>query len=119
MTDKKYGKVDRLEKSRRGKLFRKHTLTAQRKVNKKTAELVLSMVERIIAVNAAGVSLDAESARWTANIDDTLHGKLVKAGVLSERQRRTLGKFIADYIAERSDWNRVGTCAMPRPVFRL
>jgi integrase len=74
------------------------------KVNKKAAELVLSMIERIIASNAAGVSLDAETARWTASIDDTLHGKLVKAGVLSERQRRTLGKFIADYIEERSDW---------------
>jgi len=28
----------------------------------------------------------------------------VKAGVLSERQRRTLGRFVADYIAERTDW---------------
>ena len=74
------------------------------KVNKKTAELVLSMVERIISSQSAGVSLDAESARWTASIDDNLHGKLVKAGVLSERQRRTLSKFVADYIAERRDW---------------
>ena len=74
------------------------------KVNKKTAELVLSMVERIIAAHAAGISLDAETARWTASIDDVLHGKLVKAGLLSGRQRRTLGKFITDYIEERSDW---------------
>ena len=74
------------------------------KMPKKTAESCLSNVERIIAANAAGVPLDAETARWTASIDDALHGKLVKAGVLSERQRRTLGKFVADYIAERSDW---------------
>ena len=74
------------------------------KVNKKTAETVLSMVERIVASTAAGVSQDAETARWTASIDDALHGKLVKAEVLSERQRRTLGTFIADYIAERTDW---------------
>jgi len=74
------------------------------RVNKKTAELVLSMVERIVAATASGVSLDAETARWTATIDDALHGKLVKSGVLSERQRRTLGKFITDYIEERTDW---------------
>jgi len=74
------------------------------KVNKKTADLVLSMVNRIIEANAADVALDEVTARWTKTIDDTLHGKLVKAGVLSERQRRTLGKFVADYITERSDW---------------
>ena len=80
------------------------------KVNKKNAGLVLSMVNRIIAANATGDSLDAVTAHWTTNIDDTLYGKLVKAGVLSERQRRTLGKFIADYITERTDWKE-GTVA--------
>ena len=36
------------------------------KIPKKTAELCLSMVERITAAQAAGVPLDTETATWTA-----------------------------------------------------
>ena len=74
------------------------------KMPKKMAELCLSMVEQIAAANAAGQSYSVEVATWTANIGDELHVKLVNAGLLRQRQRRTLGTFIADYTAERSDW---------------
>ena len=74
------------------------------KMPKKTAELCLSMVEQIAAANAAGQSYSVEVATWTQNIGDELHAKLVKAGLLRQRQRRTLGVFIIDYIAERTDW---------------
>ena len=71
---------------------------------KKTAELCLSMIEQIHVANAAGQSYSVEVAAWTANIGDELHTKLVNAGLLRQRQRRTLGTFVTDYIAERSDW---------------
>ena len=71
---------------------------------KKTAELCLSMVEQIAAANAASQSYSVEVASWTANIGDDLHVKLVNAGLLRQRLRRTLGTFIADYITERTDW---------------
>ena len=74
------------------------------KMPKKTAELCLSMVEQIQAANAAGQSYSVEVALWTANIGDELHAKLVNAGLLRQRQRRTLGTFIADYVTERTDW---------------
>ena len=74
------------------------------KMPKKAAELCLSMVEQIAAANAAGQSLTTEVAAWTASIGDELHAKLVNGGLLRQRQRRTLGTFVADYIAERSDW---------------
>ncbi|GHT46780.1 hypothetical protein FACS189454_08440 [Planctomycetales bacterium] len=67
------------------------------KVNKKTAELCLSNIEQILSYNAAGQALPVEVATWTANIGDELHAKLVKAGLLQERQRRTLGEFITQY----------------------
>ena len=71
---------------------------------KKAAELCLSMVEQIAAANAAGQSLPVEVASWTAKIEDGLHKKLVDAKLLQQRQRRTLGTFVADYINERTDW---------------
>ena len=71
---------------------------------KKTAETCLSMVEQIAAANAAGQSYPVEVATWTANIGDDLHTKLVKADLLKQRQRRTLEKFLTDYVGERTDW---------------
>ena len=62
------------------------------------------MVEQIQAANASGQSYSVEVATWTANIGDDLHTKLVNAGLLRQRQRRTLKAFIDDYIEERSDW---------------
>ena len=67
------------------------------KIPKKTAELCLSMVERIAAAQAAGVPLDTETATWTAKISDDLHSKLVKAGVLQQRYRQTLKAFFKQY----------------------
>ena len=80
------------------------------KMPKKTAELCLSMVERIQACEAAGVPLDTETATWTARISDELHTKLVRAGVMQQRDRRTLGDFITQYADERTDW-KPGTLA--------
>ena len=74
------------------------------KMPKKTAETCLSMVEQISAANAAGQPYSVEVASWTQNVGDELHAKLVNAGLLRQRQRRTLEKFISDYIMERSDW---------------
>ena len=74
------------------------------KMPKKMADTCLSMVEQIAAANAAGQSYSVEVAAWSANIGDELHAKLVKADLLRQRQRRTLEKFITDYIAERTDW---------------
>ena len=96
---RKTGKAWRIELS-----GGKRTVISLGKMPKKTAELCLSMVEQIAAANASGQSYSVEVATWTANIGDELHIKLVNAGLLRQRQRRTLGKFVADYIAERNDW---------------
>ena len=82
----------------------KRTVISLGTMPKKTAELCLSMIEQIQAATAAGQSYSVEVATWTANIGDGLHEKLVNAGLLRQRQRRTLGTFIADYIKERTDW---------------
>jgi hypothetical protein len=98
---RKNGKAWRIELSNGEK---RPTVISLGKTPKKAAELCLSMVEQIAAANAAGQSYPVEVSAWTANIGDELHTKLVNAGLLRQRQRRTLGAFIADYIAERSDW---------------
>jgi integrase len=82
----------------------KRTVISLGRMPKKTAELCLSMVEQIQSSNAANQSYSVEVATWTANIGDELHTKLVNVGLLRQRQRRTLGTFITDYVSERGDW---------------
>jgi integrase len=80
------------------------------KMSKKAAELCCSMVEQIAASNAAGQSYSVEVATWSANIGDELHAKLVNAGLLRQRQRRTLETFLDDFVKEHSHW-KSGTVA--------
>ncbi len=76
------------------------------KVPKKIAEEVKTKIEAILAAALHTVSLDAETAAWLANIDDTLYGKLVGVGLVPQRgatERAVLGPFIDSYIALRAD----------------
>jgi integrase len=70
----------------------------------KTAERILSEVDTILSCNAGGQSYPPETSTWLASISDELHRKLVKAGLINDRQRRTLGQVFKEYAAERTDW---------------
>ncbi|MDR3183311.1 MAG: hypothetical protein LBT89_10440 [Planctomycetaceae bacterium] len=48
---------------------------------------------------AGGQSYPPETAAWLAGISDELHEKLVKAGLINDKQRRTLGQFIETFKA--------------------
>jgi len=107
---RKTGKAWRIELSNGEE---RATVISLGKMPKKSAELCLSMVEQIAAANAAGQSYSVEVATWTQSIGDELHAKLVNADLLRQRQRRTLGTFIADYVMERTDWKK-GSAAVFR-----
>jgi len=70
-------------------------------VNKKAAELALSMIEQAESYNAMGAAYPVELSTWIAKIKDDLHGKLVSAGVLAERHRHTLGQFIETFTSSK------------------
>lgn len=86
------------------------TLDGQRKgvrlgtVPKKLAETVCSRVEELINCRLANVSCSQETARWLGGINDELHEKLSKAGLVEARQSRTLSAFLESYQHERTDW---------------
>ena len=93
---------------------------------KKTADTCLSMVEQIAAANAAGQSYPVEVATWTANIGDDLHTKLVNAGLLRQRQRRTLEKITSQSVPigkskryERSISRKTRCCGFSGTIRRL
>jgi integrase len=76
------------------------------KCARKTAEAVRLHVEHLLSAAAAGQSVPAETARWLAAVDDTLHARLVRAGLAAPRTPApavTLAAVLDAYAARRTD----------------
>ena len=75
------------------------------KCSQRQAEAVCLRVERLVTAKITGHSPDDETARWLAEIDDKLHSKLSKAGLVDARNQggESLKGFLTAYIDGRTD----------------
>jgi integrase len=76
------------------------------KVPQRVAEEVCRHIERIIASREAGLPLEEQSENWVARLPGPLRQRLIDLQVICDtgrKQRGTLGGFVADYIAARTD----------------
>ncbi len=76
------------------------------KVSQRMAEGVRLRVEHLATARASGQPLDSATADWLADIDDVLHDRLARAGLVEPRQqqeRATLAGFLDSYIESRID----------------
>ena len=74
------------------------------KFSEKAALSVRVKVESILAAQASGQPLDQETAAWLGRIDDKLHNRLVRAGLVQPRKKEdtppvTLGQFLDAYFS--------------------
>jgi integrase len=78
------------------------------KASPATVETVHANVQELEAAKVAGRAPAVETARWVARIDDRMHRKLAKAGLVEPRAAAvaaavvTLGAFLAKHVAGRS-----------------
>ncbi len=75
------------------------------KVTQRQAETVQVKVEHLHAATFTGHPLDAETAKWVADLDDKLANKLALVGLIPKREEThsTLGAFIDSYLISRRD----------------
>ena len=73
------------------------------KISQRMAETIKLKVEHLVAAAETGGPLDAETARWTAEIGDDLADKLANVGLIPKRERATLEEFLQEYIDSRVD----------------
>jgi integrase len=75
------------------------------KVSQREADETKLRIERLVMAQTANVSLDSETARWLAQVGETLAKKLLKAGLMAPRQTgtATLGQWLKDYRVHRAD----------------
>jgi len=75
------------------------------KMSQRAAESVLYRIEQLIAAKLTGHAIDADTARWVAD-HPKLSDKLARVGLIPTREKQTvatLGEFLADYLATRTD----------------
>jgi integrase len=69
----------------------------------KAAEGFKVHVEQLVAAKITGHALQADTAHWLAEREDTILDKLAAVGLVAKRQSATLAAFLDAYIADRTD----------------
>ena len=73
------------------------------KVSQRMAEAVKFRVEQLLAAKLTGHAVEADTARWMAELPGALADKLAKVGLLPKRESAMLGTFLDAYISARTD----------------
>ena len=73
------------------------------KVSQRIAEAVKLRVELLSAAIQAGHAPDDETARWVAEREQAMADKLAAVGLVPRREAATLGTFLPEYLATRTD----------------
>jgi len=73
------------------------------KVPKRDAEKIRHHMADLVSAQITGGVPSAETARWLAGVSDQLSEKLSRVGLTEDRNRGTLGSFIEQYVASRTD----------------
>ncbi|MFW6124602.1 MAG: hypothetical protein ACOC46_00530, partial [Pirellulales bacterium] len=72
----------------------------------KRARSIKGRIEDIVAARAGGYAMEQETADWLRKIDDTLHQRIAKTGLIQPREQRaagTLGPFLDGFRTRRTD----------------
>jgi len=72
------------------------------KASMKQAEAFKVKLEALMAERITG-NIDAETARWVAELPDNAHAKLAAVGLVKPRASLRLGEFLDGYIKSRDD----------------
>lgn len=76
------------------------------KVSQRAAEAVKFRVEQLLAAKLTGQAIEADTARWIAELEPALADKLARVGLTASRTPQpavTLGPFLKAYLDGRAD----------------
>ena len=79
------------------------------KCTAKNAANIRIHIEEMLTAKAAGQPIPTNTAQWLGKIDDILHARLAKAGIVDARRKTgsiAIGEFIDALMAERPNMKR-------------
>ena len=92
------------------------------KVPQRAAEAIKVKIDNLVAAAVSGCGWDNETARWVADLPDTLAGKIAGVGLIDGRSAEatdTLGEYLADYIAKHAPTVKPATVTTWKQCERL
>ena len=99
--------ISKLANGRRAIQFvgpdRKRRTVRLGKMSQRNAESVKVRVERLAASASTGHPVDDDTARWVSALDEVMHKRLAKVGLVPDRTSSLLLCFVDEYIAKRGD----------------
>jgi integrase len=73
------------------------------KVDRRAAESFARRVELILSATITKTAIDADTARWVAELPDAAYAKLAAVGLATARGAAQLGPWLDGFLAERTD----------------
>ncbi len=76
------------------------------KISKRQAEGIKYRVEQLLAAKLTGHAIDADTARWVAELEPSMADRLARVGLIESRKKKpttTLAAFLDSYIDSRVD----------------
>ena len=73
------------------------------KMPKRTAESIKTRVEHLLLAKISRNTLDVETSKWAASLDDLLANRLAAVELINPRLSSCLGEFIDGYVQGRTD----------------
>ncbi len=73
------------------------------KISQRNAEAIKVKMERLSANALSGHAADDDTSRWVTSLDDVLHDKLAKVGLVEARTASSVRLFVDEYVSKRSD----------------
>lgn len=73
------------------------------KVSQRDARAVNVKIEALVSASVLNHPADDETLRWVMDLNEDLHAKLAKVGLVPSRSGTRLGPFIEQYLEDRHD----------------
>ena len=73
------------------------------KCSRRDAEGIALRVDRLVNANIRNLPIDRDLLEWLGGIENQLHDRIVRCGLVEPREAMDLGDFITNYINGRTD----------------
>jgi len=73
------------------------------RATKKQAKKAKEQIEHLVAAEIIGSPPNDEVSRWVAGLDDVLHARLARTGLIAPRESSQFGAWLDKYLAGRQD----------------
>ena len=89
------------------------------KTTDRLAKTALCHIEQLVSCHELNSPPDGPTARWLDGVDEKIHDRLARTGLVPKRESALLGPWLATYMAGRMDLKRGSRAALELTIGKL